>query len=197
MSYSPAVLSAACAHRSVPFGIASSVMTTSPPAFTIASRIRSSSVATTRASNCDAFFAWRYVRTIIGFPAIITSGFPGNLVDAYRAGMTPRTFVRFFSSFSSSFGAFSASAALVSASFTSSFVISIAALWVLFESNFFPKTPSWCFWNPKIPASAPNANANTDFMVVSCRLCPLSATRMMCKWCFLGEIMRFFVPIFP
>ena len=96
MSYSPAVLSTACAHRSVPFGISSSVMTTSPPALTIASRIRSSSVATTKASNCVAFLACKYVRTIMGFPAIITKGFPGNRVDAYRAGMTPMTFVRFF-----------------------------------------------------------------------------------------------------
>ena len=42
------------------------------------------------------------------------------------------------------------------------------------ESTFFPLMPSWCFWKPKIPASAPNANAMIDFMLISCPLCPLS-----------------------
>eukprot|EP00951_Prasinocladus_malaysianus_P044932 scaffold588926_cov41-Prasinocladus_malaysianus.AAC.1 len=51
--------------------------------------IRSSSVATTTLSSFVAFMAWSQVLTIIGFPAISTSGLPGNLEDLYLAGITP------------------------------------------------------------------------------------------------------------
>ena len=62
--------------------------------------MRSSSVATiTWFARC-AILARSYTRWIIGFPASITSGFPGNLVEPYRAGMTTTTLAGLISSFS-------------------------------------------------------------------------------------------------
>ena len=85
------IFSAALSHRSVPFGMAASVMTTSAPAASHAALMRASSVATTRRVSVFAFLACSYVRTIMGLPAIITRGLPGKRDDAYRAGITPRT----------------------------------------------------------------------------------------------------------
>ena len=72
----------AFSHRSVPFGMAESVMTTSAPAASHAALMRASSVATTRRVSVLACLACSYVRTIMGTPAIITRGFPGKRDDA-------------------------------------------------------------------------------------------------------------------
>jgi len=62
---------------------------TSAPTASHASLMRMSSVATTSRVSLEAFLACKYVRTIMGFPAIITRGLPGKRVEAKRAGITP------------------------------------------------------------------------------------------------------------
>ena len=61
-----------------------------PDAFA-ASKIRSSSVATITSSTLVALSTRSTTCAIIGLPAIGARGFPGNRVDAKRAGITART----------------------------------------------------------------------------------------------------------
>ena len=63
------------------------------------SLILKSSVATITELNLSTLFAFIYTHHIIGFPQIFTKGLPGNLVDAYLAGIIPIMFINLISSF--------------------------------------------------------------------------------------------------
>jgi hypothetical protein len=76
----------ASAMRSDPVGWRGSVMTALPPAASIASAIAWSPQATTTGPTWAAT-ARRQTWTIIGSPAIIANGLPGNRAEASRAGI--------------------------------------------------------------------------------------------------------------
>src|SRR5438445_669334 len=76
--------------RSEPETWSPRVITARPPAFSTQAATTSESVATTT-SPSRAACARRSTWTIIGSPAMSSSGLPGSLVEAMRAGMTMRT----------------------------------------------------------------------------------------------------------
>src|SRR5882724_10072256 len=95
---SPSTWAATSATRSVPVRRSGRVILASPPNSCTAFTIRSSSVATITWSTRFESMARSNSRWIIGFPASNTSGFPGSLVEPYRAGMTTTTLAELISS---------------------------------------------------------------------------------------------------
>ena len=77
--------------REVPLAWSARVITASPPASSMALAMEKSSVATTTRPR-PASIARRQTWTIIGWPLMSASGFPGRRVEAMRAGM--RTMAR-------------------------------------------------------------------------------------------------------
>ena len=80
---------ATSATRSVPLFASGEVIRASPPAARTQAAIRSSSVATTTRSSRFAERAASHTCSTMGLPARGERGFPGNRMDANRAGMTP------------------------------------------------------------------------------------------------------------
>src|SRR6266446_4814130 len=95
---SPSTWAATSATRSVPVRWSWRVILASPPNSCTAFTMRSSSVATIMWWTRFESLARSNTRWIIGFPASNTSGFPGSLVEPYRAGMTTTTLAELISS---------------------------------------------------------------------------------------------------
>ena len=72
----------AAAMRSVPLAQSAGVISHAPPNASTARAIRSSSVSTTTRSRPRACDARAYTCSIIGRPAITSSGLPGRRVEA-------------------------------------------------------------------------------------------------------------------
>ena len=81
---------ATSATRSVPVRQSLEVIATRTPSGVHASAMRESSVATTRSSSDTALAHWAMQWAMTGLPPRSASALPGNLVEAYLAGMTTR-----------------------------------------------------------------------------------------------------------
>ena len=107
--------------------------------------------------------------------------------------MTPRTFVRFFSSCFSSFGVLADSAALVSASFTSSFVISNRRVADVFV-DFLSIDAFLVLLEAKDTRECTQRERNDRFHV---NIVSSLSSFCACTWCFRGVNNGVFCSNFP